>query len=109
MSKGKHDMKAWLQNKWQRIKRVNPYLLALIIFLITFVFPSDYSVWNQIKLSRRISSLEKEKKELIENIETNKKGLEQLHSDKLMLEKFAREEFLMKEKDEDIYIIDGDK
>lgn len=106
MLKGKFDIKAWFIALWQKIRKINPFLLAVIIFSISILLPSEYCLWNQIKLGRKISALEKEKKEIKKQIETNKKNLEEIHSDKWMLEKFAREEFLMKETDEDIFIIE---
>lgn len=106
----KLDIKAIFTKWWQKIRKIKPYYLAAIIFLISVLFPGEYSLWNQIKLARKINALEKEKKEIIQQIDENRLKLERLHSDKWMLEKFAREEFMMKAEDEDIFIIDeGEK
>lgn len=105
----KLDIKAIANRWWRKIRKIKPFYLAGIIFLISILFPGEYSLWNQIKLARRINALEREKKEIIEQIDENRLKLEKLHSDKWMLEKFAREEFMMKAEEEDIYIIDSDQ
>lgn len=106
MSRRKFDIKTRLRQAWQKIRGIHPLLLALIVFVISIVLPSEYSIWNQVKLYKQIKVLEKEKKEIIEQIRTDRKSLETLNTDKRTLEKFARENFLMKEENEDIYLID---
>ena len=60
---------------------------------------------NRFKLSKKLSELNIEKefyKEEIKNISDEKNRFE---SDNELLEKFAREEYLMKKKSEDIFYI----
>ena len=49
--------------------------------------------------------LEKEIKHYQKEIEINSKKLNDLHTDKEGLERFAREEYFMKKPNEDVYII----
>ena len=54
---------------------------------------------------KKIRSLEKEIKHYQKEIEVNSKKLNDLHTDKEGLERFAREEYFMKKPNEDVYII----
>ncbi len=55
---------------------------------------------------RAINSLEGEKEYYQNKIETDNKKLKELKTNDENLEKFAREQYLMKKSDEDIFIID---
>lgn len=62
-----------------------------------------------MKYYDQINELEREKAELQKQIATEKEMLEELQFDKSELERFARETFLMKAPNEDLYIIDREK
>ncbi|BAX79440.1 hypothetical protein ALGA_1054 [Labilibaculum antarcticum] len=53
----------------------------------------------------KIESLEKEKAYFIEKIETDKNRIDELKTNRENLEKFAREQYLMKKDNEDIFIM----
>lgn len=91
---------------WQWLRKVNPFLLLTVVFLVVVVLPSEYSIWNQIKYTREIAKQEREMRELEKNIEKANTEKKELLVEKDRLEKFARERYLMKEEDEDIYLID---
>jgi cell division protein FtsB len=56
-------------------------------------------------MSSKLSELEEEKVYYQEKIEEVKKEKEELFSDNDKLEKFAREKYLMKKPNEDVYIL----
>ncbi len=91
---------------WQWLRKVNPFLLLTVVFLVVVVLPGEYSIWNQIKYTREIAKQEREMRELEKNIEKANTEKKELLVEKDRLEKFARERYLMKEEDEDIYLID---
>lgn len=93
----------WL---WQWLRKVNPFLLLTIVFVIVVVIPSEYSIWNQLKYSREIARQGREIRQLEERIERATAAKQALVVERDRLEKFARERYLMKEEDEDIYLID---
>lgn len=95
-----------LDRLWQWLRKVNPFLLLTIVFLVVIVIPSEYSIWNQIKYSREIARQEREMDQLEKNIEKANIEKKELLVEKDRLEKFARERYLMKAEDEDIYLID---
>jgi len=54
---------------------------------------------------QQVEKLEKDVQFYKDEIRRNKEALEQLQSDTVLLEKFAREHYLMKKDNEEIYVI----
>lgn len=87
------------------ISRINAYwLVTIVFFALTFVM-GDSSLYKRYTYDEKIRSLEKEIKHYQKEIEINSKKLNDLHTDKEGLERFAREEYFMKKPNEDVYII----
>ena len=90
-------------NKYR--SRINAYwLVTIVFFALTFVM-GDSSLYKRYTYDEKIRSLEKEIKHYQKEIEINSKKLNDLHTDKEGLERFAREEYFMKKPNEDVYII----
>ena len=60
---------------------------------------------SQFEYSRQVSKLEEEKEFYTKETEQVKKDLTELTTNREKLEKFAREKYLMKKENEDIYVI----
>ena len=60
---------------------------------------------NRFKLSVKLNDLEEEKSFYLEEINKISKEKNQFETDEELFEKFAREEYLMKKKSEDIFYI----
>ena len=73
--------------------------------LLQQVSIQDSSLYKRYTYDEKIRSLEKEIKHYQKAIEINSKKLNDLHTDKEGLERFAREEYFMKKPNEDVYII----
>lgn len=87
------------------LSRINAYwLVTIVFFALTFVM-GDSSLYKRYTYDEKIRSLEKEIKHYQKEIEINSKKLNDLHTDKERLERFAREEYFMKKPNEDVYII----
>lgn len=87
------------------LSRINAYwLVTIVFFALTFVM-GDNSLYKRYTYDEKIRSLEKEIKHYQKEIEINSKKLNDLHTDKEGLERFAREEYFMKKPNEDVYII----
>lgn len=87
------------------LSRTNAYwLVTIVFFALTFVM-GDSSLYKRYTYDEKIRSLEKEIKHYQKEIEINSKKLNDLHTDKEGLERFAREEYFMKKPNEDVYII----
>ena len=100
--------KRFIVKVFNRAKEMNPFLVVAIIFAIYFVLPplsGEYSVWNQIKTGYDLSKSRNEHERLTREIEESRKDLEELQLHKDMLEKYAREKFLMKSENEDLYLL----
>lgn len=87
------------------LSRINAYwLVTIVFFALTFVM-GDSSLYKRYTYDEKIRSLKKEIKHYQKEIEINSKKLNDLHTDKEGLERFAREEYFMKKPNEDVYII----
>lgn len=87
------------------LSRINAYWrVTIVFFALTFIM-GDSSLYKRYTYDEKIRSLEKEIKHYQKEIEINSKKLNDLHTDKEGLERFAREEYFMKKPNEDVYII----
>lgn len=83
----------------------NMYVMVLTAFLIWMVFFDTNSVLIHNELQKEIEKLEKTKDFLKEEIARDKEIIDKLNS-KDELEKFAREEYYLKKKNEEIFLIE---
>ena len=81
------------------------YLLVSVLF-ITWLFLFDgNNLIDRISALRTLHQLERDKKYYTEKIVSDSKKLEELKTNNDNLEKFAREQYLMKKENEDIFVI----
>lgn len=85
----------------------NVFVLILIPFLIWMTFIDDNSYLVHRKLDIEINDLESTISFYKKKIEEDKATIKKL-KDSLQLERFAREKYLMKKDNEDIYLIEFD-
>jgi len=85
----------------------NRYVIIIVIFLVWMLFFDENSFLNHHELNKEIDKLEKSTDYYEKNIKKDKKDIEILNNPD-SLERFAREEYRMKKKEEDIYIIEFD-
>lgn len=83
----------------------NLYVLVLTVFLIWMAFFDTNSLLIHWELRKEIKRLEKQQQFLKDEIAKDKKIIEKL-SDPEELEKFAREQYYLKKKNEEIYLIE---
>ncbi len=86
----------WLKNK---------YIITLILFGVWVSFFDQNDLWDKYKLSGRIKQLEKQKHHYQVEIEQNQRKMKEIQESPESLEKFAREQYLMKKKNEDLFVI----
>lgn len=98
------ELKAIRKKKWFGIL-TNIYVLVLTAFVIWMAFFDTNSLLIHMELRKEIKKLEKTQEFLKEEIAKDKEIIEQL-SDPKELEKFARENYYLKKKNEEIYLIE---
>lgn len=83
----------------------NKYLLTVVIFVIWLLLFDSNNLISRYKQLRQLHKLRADREYYIRRIESDRQKLHELRTDNHNLEKFAREQFLMKRPDEDLYII----
>lgn len=81
------------------------YVLFGSFFLIWMVFVDSNDIGSQIKLTQKLNGLKSQKEHYKAKKVEVLKDREELNTNKELLEKFARENYLMKKKSEDLYVI----
>ena len=87
----------WLRNK---------YSLTLLVFVVWLVFFDHNDLFVQMERTGELKQLEKGKRYYTEQIQEMKKELSELDNDPASLEKAARERYMMKKDNEDVFIIE---
>lgn len=92
---------SWLKNK---------YLLAIVAFIIWMLFFDDRDIYiTYFRQRHELKALEESKQYYELQIASTKKELDQLKINTATLEKYAREKYLMKRDNEDLFIIEQAK
>lgn len=86
----------------------NFYFLTGSIFLLWMLFLDSNNLIARYQLTSKLSSMENEKEYYEEKIQEVEKDREELFGDADLVEKFAREKYLMKKPTEEIFIIEED-
>lgn len=84
----------------------NKYLLAFVVFLIWMTFLDDHNFISLFQDQQKLHKLKTEKVYYENKIKSDRTKLKELQTDSRNLEKFAREQYLMKKKNEDIFVIE---
>ncbi|POY38528.1 septum formation initiator [Solitalea longa] len=83
----------------------NKYYLALILFFVWMLFLDRNDFISQYEYRQKLSQIRKDQDYYKEEIIKVKKDVKELSTDPAQLEKFAREKYLMKRDNEDIFVI----
>ena len=83
----------------------NFYFIFTVLFVVWMVFIDSNDIVSHFKLRAKLRELEKQKEFYQERKEKVTAEREELMSNYELLEKFARERYLMKRKTEDLYVI----
>lgn len=87
----------------------NKYLITLMGILVWLMFFDKNDIVSQIDLTKKLHQLEDEKKYFIDEIAKSKSDMIELETNPKNLERFAREKYLMKKDNEDIFVIVEEK
>jgi len=83
----------------------NKYLIAFMVFSVWMIFIDDNNIFFLRKNVNKLKEYRVEKAYFLEKIRNDSIHLQEMKANAKNLEKFAREEFLMKKKNEDIFLI----
>lgn len=94
----------------KRLKRAipvikNKYFLILVFFFLWLLMFDSNNLIDRYKQMKELRQLRHDKSYYQKKIEEDASKLKELETDSKSLEKFAREQYLMKKKNEDIFII----
>jgi hypothetical protein len=82
----------------------NKYFLTSLAIIAWLLFFDKNDVFTQWELIQKCKKLEKERDYYISEIQSNKVWLNELQTNKKSLETFAREKYLMKRDNEDVFV-----
>ncbi len=91
-----HAIPAWLRNRYGAVA------LGLLVWVALF---DRNDLWTTWKNHRELGRMEEQQEWYAAEIERTKEQLHELSSDTTLLEKFARERYLMKRDNEDIFVL----
>jgi cell division protein DivIC len=96
-----------LSQRTSRILSVlkNKYTLTIVFLLTWLLFFDRYDFITQFNTVRELKQLEEEKQYYLTEVAKNENDLKHLQEDPIYLERFAREKYLMKDANEDVFII----
>ena len=82
--------------------RYGACMLALLLWIGLF---ADYDLYTMVKLRHQLGQMQEQRDRYADEIATTREQLHELNSDQALLEKFAREKYLMKRDNEDIFVL----
>ena len=87
------------------LRKYRFYTFTFTGLLVWMLFFDVNDVWTQIKMYRELGRLEEEKKYYVQKIKEVEKERIEVMGNKKLVEKFAREKYLMKKPKEEIFVI----
>ncbi|ERI86199.1 septum formation initiator [Bacteroides pyogenes F0041] len=90
---------------WSYIRR-HKYMITIGIFVCIIGFLDENSLYRRLKYEREISQLKKEIEKYKAEYEESTEKLNELQTNPEAIEQIAREKYLMKKPNEDIYVFE---
>jgi len=83
----------------------NKYIASLIAFIILMLFIDHNDIFIQFNRQRQLNDLLASKHFYEQQIDQTKKNLADLQNNPAALERYAREKFLLKRDNEDLFVV----
>ena len=98
---------AFVKNLLNKIPKPlkNRYVLCAVGLLTWITFFDSFDLFTTVKNQQLLSKMEEQKEWYQQQIIETRADLNELNSDDALLEKFARERYLMKRDNEDIFVL----
>ena len=84
---------------------INKYFLITVAFIVWMVFFDSNNVFTRARLRDTLDDLQGEKHFYLDEIQKDSVLTKKLLTDSTELERFAREKYLMKKDNEDLYLV----
>ncbi len=97
-------MKTMLSFIWTRLRTKYGIVLALFVLWVGF-FDEENSMLQHFQNKRKLAQLTEQESYLRTKIVSDKRKIQELQTNLTNLEKFAREEFLMRKENEDVFLV----
>lgn len=98
--------------KQKIVSILKKYRIQLGILLFFVIYMSFFDEYNWLRIHRdkeKLENLQEEREYLLQKIEEDRIQLHTLQTDSEALEKYAREQYLLKKDNEEVFIIQEDK
>jgi len=94
-------------NPFTKIPKIfkNYYFLFGMFFIVWMLLVDSNDVISQVRMTQKLNGLKAQQEYYIEKKIEVLKDKEELSTNKKLLEKFAREKYLMKKPSEDLYVV----
>ena len=83
----------------------NKYFIVTVFFFVWILFIDTSNIFVWLRDMKTVSSQERQKEYFKEAIKLTDEKLKELESNKDSLEKFAREQYLFHEADEEVFVV----
>ncbi len=83
----------------------NKYLIATILFIVWMLFFDHNNIFLHLQYRKELNELKADKKYYQEQIDLTRKEVDLIKSNPQAMEKVAREQYLMKKDDEDVFVV----
>ena len=80
--------------------------IVTLIFAVVLFFVDQYNIFFQIKNFKKLRAAKQQIEFYDKEIENQQNILDNLHKDSAMMERIAREKYMMKRENEVIYVIE---
>ncbi len=96
-----------MKSFWQKSFPVlrNKFILTTLVFLVWLLLFDQNNWVDRISDRKKLNQLKEEREYFIRKIEEDQRRLNELETNRENLEKFAREQYLMKRDNEDVFIV----
>mgnify|MGYP006321609793 FL=1 len=88
-------------------KFTNKYIIVTVIFAVILLFIDQYNIFFQIENFKKLNKAKEQVEYYKEGIKSQQEILNNLHRDSALMERIAREKYMMKRDNEVIYIIEA--
>ena len=83
----------------------NKYVISIVAFIVWLAFFDRNDFYSQYSYRKKLQKIKQDESYFVEEIKKSKSDLHDLTTNPKNLEKFAREKYLMKKDNEEIFVL----